>query len=312
MQNKGIVKFIAIALVLVCCFYLSFSFVTRHYENKIAKMAETEGLEAAQAYQDSVETNKVWLWTWNLKECREMEMGLGLDLKGGLNVIMEVSVPDIVDMLAAHKQDADYRNLLEEAKKQEQESQGDFVDIFCNLWEKSLPNRQLREIFATQQLREKVTSQSSNADVRRALKEEVASAIENAENVVRNRVDKFGVVQPNIQRLEGQSRIMVELPGVKDKNRILKLLESSANLEFWETFSAQEVVQSIQSLMVAYQPCTETDNTTTVIFRTLAREHIIISGNFSDVPRQLTIRINNKVLSETLKPHSFNTFVLHP
>ena len=252
MQNKGIVKFIAIALVLVCCFYLSFSFVTRHYESKIANIAATQGDEAAQAFQDSVETNKVWLWTWNLKECREMEMGLGLDLKGGLNVIMEVSVPDIVDMLAAHKQDADYRKVLDMAVKEEQESQGDFVEIFCNLWEKTVPNRQLREIFATQQLREKVNNQSSNSDVRKALKEEVASAIENAENVVRNRVDKFGVVQPNIQRLEGQSRIMVELPGVKDKNRILKLLESSANLEFWETFSAEEIVPSIQALMSAY------------------------------------------------------------
>ena len=252
MQNKGIVKFIAIALVLVCCFYLSFSFVTRHYENKIAKIAATQGEEAAQAFQDSVETNKVWLWQWNLKECREMEMGLGLDLKGGLNVIMEVSVPDIVDMLAAHKQDADYLKVLDMAKKEEQETQGDFVDIFCDTWEKTVSNRQLREIFATQQLREKVNNQSSNSDVRKALKEEVASAIENAENVVRNRVDKFGVVQPNIQRLEGQSRIMVELPGVKDKNRILKLLESSANLEFWETFSAEEIVPSVQNLMSAY------------------------------------------------------------
>ncbi|MCR4604059.1 MAG: protein translocase subunit SecDF [Prevotella sp.] len=252
MQNKGIVKFIAIALVLVCCFYLSFSFVTKHYENKIANIAETQGQEAAQAYQDSVETNKVWLWAWNLKECREMEMGLGLDLKGGLNVIMEVSVPDIVDMLAAHKQDADYLKVLDQAKKEEQETQGDFVDIFCDTWEKNVASRQLREIFATQQLREKVNNQTSNADVRKALKEEVASAIENAENVVRNRVDKFGVVQPNIQRLEGQSRIMVELPGVKDKNRILKLLESSANLEFWETFSAEEIAPSVQALMAAY------------------------------------------------------------
>ena len=252
MQNTGIVKFIAIALGLVCCFYLSFSFVTSHYESKIAKIAATEGEEAAQAFQDSVETNKVWLWAWNLKECREMEMGLGLDLKGGLNVIMEVSVPDIVDMLAAHKQDADYLKILEMAKKEEQETQGDFVDIFCDTWEKNVSNRQLREIFATQQLREKVNNQTSNSDVRKALKEEVASAIENAENVVRNRVDKFGVVQPNIQRLEGQSRIMVELPGVKDKNRILKLLESSANLEFWETFSAEEIVPSVQALMSAY------------------------------------------------------------
>jgi SecD/SecF fusion protein len=252
MQNKGIVKFIAVALVLVCCFYLSFSFATSHYEGKIAKIAETQGQEAAEAFQDSIETNKVWLWAWNLKQCREMEMGLGLDLKGGLNVIMEVSVPDIIDMLAAHKQDADYRQVLEMAVKEEQETQGDFVDIFCDLWEKNVPGRQLREIFATQQLREKVNSQSSNGDVRKALAEEVASAIENAENVVRNRVDKFGVVQPNIQRLEGQSRIMVELPGVKDKNRVLKLLESSANLEFWETFSAAEVAPSIANLMSAY------------------------------------------------------------
>ena len=118
MQNKGIVKFIAIALVLVCCFYLSFSFVTSHYESKIAKIAETQGQEAAQAYQDSVETNKVWLWAWNLKECREMEMGLGLDLKGGLNVIMEVSVPDIVNFLAGNKYDTDegYRKAFDAAK----------------------------------------------------------------------------------------------------------------------------------------------------------------------------------------------------
>ena len=253
MQNKGIVKFIAIALVLVCCFYLSFSFATSRYEKKIEQVRATEGDDAAVRYQDSLETNKVWLWTWNLKECREMEMGLGLDLKGGLNVIMEVSVPDIVDMLSGHKQDADYLKVFEMAKQQEQQTaDGDFVEIFCDLWQKNVPNRKLREIFATSQLRDKVTSQSEDNEVRDVLAKEVASAIDNAENVVRNRVDKFGVVQPNIQRLEGQSRIMVELPGVKDKNRILKLLESSANLEFWETFSAQEVVGSIQSLMQAY------------------------------------------------------------
>ena len=260
MQNKGIVKFIAVALVLVCCFYLSFSFVTSHYENKIEQIRAAQGDEAAQAYQDSVETNKVWLWSWNLKECREMEMGLGLDLKGGLNVIMEVSVPDIVDMLAAHKQDGDYRKVLEMAIKEEQETQGDFVDIFCDMWEKNVPNRKLREIFATSQLRDKVTSQSENDVVRSVLKDEVASAIENAENVVRNRVDKFGVVQPNIQRLEGQSRIMVELPGVKDENRYLKMLASSANLEFWETYSAEEVTGNIQRLISDYAAMMDNKN----------------------------------------------------
>ena len=252
MQNKGIVKFIAVALVLVCCFYLSFSFVTSHYENKIAKITAEQGVAAGQAYQDSVETHKVWLWAWNLKECREMEMGLGLDLKGGMNVIMEVSVPDIVNMLAGESQDADYLKVFEEARKEEQQSQGDFVKIFCDLWEKNYPNRNLREIFATQQLRGKVDTQSSNDQVRSVLTAEKDAAIENAEKVVRNRVDKFGVVQPNIQRLEGQSRIMVELPGVKDKDRILKLLSSSANLEFWETFKAEEVYGYLENLMSAY------------------------------------------------------------
>ncbi len=253
MQNKGIVKFIAIALVLVCCFYLSFSFATSRYEKKIEQVRATEGDDAAVRYQDSLETNKVWLWTWNLKECREMEMGLGLDLKGGLNVIMEVSVPDIVDMLSGHKQDADYLKVFEMAKQQEQQTaDGDFVEIFCDLWQKNVPNRKLREIFATSQLRDKVTSQSEDNEVRDVLAKEVASAIDNAENVVRNRVDKFGVVQPNIQRLEGQSRIMVELPGVKDENRYLKMLASSANLEFWETYAAEEVVGSIQRLMSDY------------------------------------------------------------
>ena len=155
MQNKGIVKFIAIALVLVCCFYLSFSFVTSHYENKIEQMRATQGDDAASRYQDSLEATKVWLGSWNLKECREMEMGLGLDLKGGLNAILEVSVPDIVDMLASsHSQDADYRKAFEEAAKQVRDKgEGDFVDILCDTWESSYPNRFLREIFATSQLR---------------------------------------------------------------------------------------------------------------------------------------------------------------
>jgi SecD/SecF fusion protein len=253
MQNKGIVKFIAVALVLVCCFYLSFSFVTKYFENKIEKIAAEQGLQAAQAYQDSVETNKVYLWTWNLKECREMEMGLGLDLKGGLNAILEVSVPDIVNMLSNECQDPDYLRVFSEARQAARTSQNDFVDVFCDQWEQTVPNRNLREVFQTQQLRDKVGTQSDNATVRQALAEEVKSAIDNAENVVRNRVDKFGVAQPNIQRLAGrQSQIMVELPGVKDKNRVLNMLTSSANLEFWETFSAGAVTESLQQLFNAY------------------------------------------------------------
>ena len=248
MQNKGIVKFIAVALMLVCIFYLSFSFVTRYHEGKAAAMEE----KAGQAYLDSVMNTPVYLWTYNLKECREMEIGLGLDLKGGMNVILEVSVPDIVDMLADHKQDAGYRKALEQAKKEEEKSQSDFISLFIDQWKKEGGGRSLASIFATQQLKDKVFTNSSDADVEKALRAEVQSAIDNAENVVRNRVDKFGVVQPNIQKLEGQSRIMVEMPGVKEPERVRKLLQGSANLEFWETFNAQEVIPYLNQLSSAY------------------------------------------------------------
>ncbi|MBQ9668530.1 MAG: protein translocase subunit SecD, partial [Prevotella sp.] len=252
MQNKGIVKFIAVALVLVCCFYLSFSFVTRYHENKAAALTETVGEKAGQEYLDSVMNTPVWFWTYNLKECREMEIGLGLDLKGGMNVILEVSVPDIVDMLADHKQDAGYRKALEQAKKEEEKSQGDFISIFVNQWKQEGGGRPLASIFATQQLKDKVHTKSTDAEVESALRAEVQSAIDNAENVVRNRVDKFGVVQPNIQKLEGQSRIMVEMPGVKEPERVRKLLQGSANLEFWETYNAQEVIPFLNQLSSAY------------------------------------------------------------
>ncbi len=251
MQNKGIVKFIAVALVLICCFYLSFSFVTSYQDNKIAKLEAEKGADVAGHYRDSVETHDVWMF-WNLKECREMEMGLGLDLKGGMNVIMEVSVPEIIDMLADYKSDAGFRKVFDEAKKKENETHGNFVDIFCDSWKSLQPNRPLRDVFLTQQLRGKVDTQSTDEQVKKVLQDEVNAAMEQAEMVVRNRVDKFGVVQPNISRLEGQSRIMVELPGVKDKDRVLRLLSSSANLEFWETFKAEEVVGSLDRLMSEY------------------------------------------------------------
>ena len=249
MQNKGIVKFIAAALVLVCIFYLSYSFVTRYHENKAAAMGE----KAGQEYLDSLSSKDANVWFGsNLKKCREMEIGLGLDLKGGMNVILEVSVPDIVDMLADHKQDAGYRKVLSMAKKEEERTQGDFVTIFYNLWKQEMPDRNLSTIFATSQMRDKVNTNTPNDDVISALRTEVQSAIDNAETVVRTRVDRFGVVQPNIQRLEGQSRIMIEMPGVKEPERVRKLLQGSANLEFYETYDAQNVLPMLNSLSTAY------------------------------------------------------------
>ena len=245
MQNKGIVKVIAVLLMLVCCFYLSFSFVTRHYESKAAAMGEEAGAE----YLDSINNEKVYMGIYSLKQCREMEIGLGLDLKGGMNVILEVSVPDVVDVLADHKQDAAYKKAMELAKKEEETSQNDFISLFVKYWKQEGNGRPLAAIFATQQMKGKVSTQSSDSEVESALRAEVASAVDNSFNVVRNRIDKFGVVQPNIQKLEGQSgRIMVEMPGIKEPERVRKLLQGSANLEFWETYNSQEITPLLAQL----------------------------------------------------------------
>ncbi len=249
MQNKGIVKFLAIALILVCCFYLSFSFVTRYYESKAADMGE----EAGQEYLDSIMNEKVYCGVYSFKQCREMEIGLGLDLKGGMNVILEVSVPDVIDVLADHKTDAAYKKSMEEAKKEEETSQDDFISLFVKYWKQNSNGRPLAAVFATQQMKGKVSTQSSDAEVESALRAEVQSAVDNSFNVVRNRIDKFGVVQPNIQKLEGQSgRIMVEMPGIKEPERVRKLLQGSANLEFWETYNTQEIAPLLSQLGMKY------------------------------------------------------------
>ena len=249
MQNKGIVKFIAVLLVLVCCFYLSFSFVTRHYESKAAAMGEEAGAE----YLDSINNEKVYMGIYSLKQCREMEIGLGLDLKGGMNVILEVSVPDVVDVLADHKTDATYKKAMELAKKEEETSQDDFVSLFVKYWKQEANGRPLAAIFATQQMKGKVSTSSTDAEVERAIRDEVQNAVDNSFNVVRNRIDKFGVVQPNIQKLEGQSgRIMVEMPGIKEPERVRKLLQGSANLEFWETYNSQEITPLLSQLNQRY------------------------------------------------------------
>ena len=249
MQNKGIVKVIAVLLILVCCFYLSFSFVTRHYESKAAAMGEEAGAE----YLDSINNEKVYMGIYSLKQCREMEIGLGLDLKGGMNVILEVSVPDVVDVLADHKTDAAYKKAMELAKKEEETSQADFVSLFVKYWKQEGNGRPLAAIFATQQMKGKVSTQSSDSEVESAIRAEVQSAVDNSFNVVRNRIDKFGVVQPNIQKLEGQSgRIMVEMPGIKEPERVRKLLQGSANLEFWETYNSNEITPLLSQLNQRY------------------------------------------------------------
>ena len=248
MQNKGFVKFLAVALTLICLFYLSFGFVTKYVEDKAAKMEEKE----AELYLDSLNSTPFYLGNYTLKDCRETGIGLGLDLKGGMNVILEVSVPDVVKALADHKTDEAFLKSVNEAAKEAQESQSDFITLFVKAYKKNAPGKPLAGIFATQQLKGKVNTNSSDADVEKVLRESVDEAVDNSFLVLRTRIDRFGVVQPNIQKIEGQSgRIMVELPGIKEPERVRKLLQGSANLEFWETYDAPQVAPYLSQLNAA-------------------------------------------------------------
>ena len=211
------------------------------------KLAEQDPKGVAH-YLDSMQNEKVWLGVYSLKDCREMEIGLGLDLKGGMNVILEVSVPDVVRTLADNKPDEAFNAAVAEAAKQQVTSQEDFITLFVREYKKQAPEGKLAEIFATQQLKDKVNTRSTDAEVEAALREEVKAAVENSYNVLRTRIDRFGVVQPNIQTLEGKmGRIMVELPGIKEPERVRKLLQGSANLEFWETYEAKDIVPVLAS-----------------------------------------------------------------
>ena len=242
MQNKGIVIVTAVLLALASIFYLSFSVATSYYDGQAAKIKDPI---AQQDYKDSVK----YLGVYSYQKCLETQIGLGLDLKGGMNVILEISVPDVVDVLADHKTDAAYVKSMEQAKKEEETGQSDFISLFIKYYHQNAPGKPLASVFATQQLKGKVSTQSSDSEVEKALREEVQSAIDNSYNVVRNRIDKFGVVQPNIQKLEGQEgRIMVEMPGIREPERIRKLLQGSANLEFWETYNSNEITPALRQL----------------------------------------------------------------
>lgn len=242
MQNKGLVICVAVLLTLASIFYLSFSVATSYYDGQAAKIKDPI---ARQDYKDSVK----YLGIYSYQKCLETQIGLGLDLKGGMNVVLEISVPDVVDFLADHKQDAAYQKALESAKQEEMKSQKDFISLFVDAFHKDAPGHKLAEIFATQQLKGKVSTQSTDEEVEKALREEVAAAIDNSYNVVTNRIDQYGVVQPNIQKLEGQEgRLMVEMPGIREPERMRKLLQGSANLEFWETYNNQEVTPYLTQL----------------------------------------------------------------
>ena len=246
MQNKGLVITLAVCLALVSSFYLSFSFVTKYHSNKAVEYAQGDAAKEYQ-YLDSVAGEKVW-FGYTLKECREKEINLGLDLKGGMNVTMEVSVPDILRVLSGHSTSETFNKAIALANEKQKSSGEDYLTLFFNSFEEVDPNAQLASVFSTFELKDKVSLTSTNEEVKKVVTEEVDGAINNSFNVLRTRIDRFGVVQPNIQKLSQTGRILIELPGIKEPERVRKLLQGSANLEFWETYDLSEILPQLAQI----------------------------------------------------------------
>ena len=246
MQNKVFTGVIAALLALICLFYLSFSMVTSHHNGKAEEYAAGDET-LYKEYIDSISTEKVYLGYYTYQQCREMEIGLGLDLKGGMNVTLQISVADVLKQLANNNPDPNFNKAIANAVANQADN-NDFLQVFVNEYQKLDPNVRLAAIFSTHELKERIKPGSTNDEVVEVLREELNSAVDNSYNVLRNRIDRFGVVAPNIQKLEKDGRILVELPGVKEPERVRSLLQGAANLEFWETYKYEQVVAQLQSV----------------------------------------------------------------
>lgn len=315
MQNKGLVRFLAVCLALVCAFYLSFSFVTNHYNKKAAEYANGDKNLEYQ-YLDSVAAQKVWLG-YTLKECREKEINLGLDLKGGMNVTLEVSVPDILKALSGYNTSANFTQAMELAQQKQKSSQTDFVTLFIESYKELDPNAQLASVFSTFELKDKVTLNSTNAEVEKVIREEVEGAINNSFNVLRTRIDRFGVVQPNIQKLEQAGRILIELPGIKEPERVRKLLQGTANLEFWETYEMNEILPQLMQLNRAIAEAnalneTATEEVAAETAQTETAEVSDIEGLVASIDSTAEAEADNAKALEDYKKQNPLFYVLNP
>ncbi|MDR0712338.1 MAG: protein translocase subunit SecDF, partial [Prevotellaceae bacterium] len=248
MQGKGIIKFLAIVLGLVCLFELSFTLVTYRIGKKAEAYATDENgnfsSDKEAAYLDSMSAEVVYnigVVKFTYKECKEKEINLGLDLKGGMNVTLEISVPDIIRAMSGNSSDEAFGRAMEQAKSNQVTGEDDFVGLFAKAFKEVAPNDRLSRIFGTYELRDKINAGTSDDDVIKVIRTQTEAAMSNSFNVLRSRIDRFGVTQPNLQRLGNSGRILVELPGVKDPERVRKLLQGTANLEFWETYENTEL-----------------------------------------------------------------------
>lgn len=295
MQHKGVVKFFAIIFILVCLFQLSFTFISYYYSGKsedyanspqvtamAKKMAQGNSLKEEYYYDSisksrleyyndsmaSVDVFNILLKKYTLKDVREREINLGLDLKGGMNVTMSVSVPDVIRALSGNNQDPTFLKALNKSIEKEKTSTRDFVDLFAESFKETDPNAKLAAIFNTVELKDKINYNSTNEEVIKVIREESNAAIDRTYNILTTRIDRFGVVQPNIQRLQTAGRILIELPGIKDPERVRKLLQGTAQLEFWETYQFPdlqpfftEANTKLKSILSANQDSIRADST---------------------------------------------------
>ena len=262
MQSKGWIRFVAILLAIASIWQLSFTVISRLQESKAAKYAEEQAQQFVEAnniapeirefvadsvanirnraYVDSISAEKVFLG-YTYKSVKEKEINLGLDLKGGMNVMLQVQLEDLVKALSGNSTDPDFVTALAQAKANNVNSSQDFIGLFEEAWNQVAPSRRLAEVFGTYELRDKIKPESTNKEVIDVIRSEAKSAVDNSFNVLRNRIDRFGVTQPNIQQVGSSGKILIELPGVKDPERVRKLLQGTASLEFWQTYQGSEV-----------------------------------------------------------------------
>jgi len=268
MQNRGALKLLAILLAIACAFQLSFTLVTQHVKNQAKEYADGDEAKE-QAYLDSMKSQVVYnigIVKYTYSEALEKELNLGLDLRGGMNVTLEIAVEDILKALSNDSSDPAFNQAMAEAKKNQANSRDDYITLFATAYRNIAPDGRLSAIFGTYEMREKITPESTNEQVISVLRTESESAIANSFNVLSNRIDRFGVVQPNIQRLDNSGRILVELPGVKEPERVRKLLQGTASLEFWTTYKAQEIAPTMMQannilvgLLAQQTPQTQTE-----------------------------------------------------
>ena len=296
MQNKGLVRVFAILLTLICLFYLSFSVVTSIYEGRAKTLATTavehfkttphfaslssidknkviDSLENKVYYNylDSVASEKVFLG-YTLRQVREKQLGLGLDLKGGMNVVLEVSEADVLKALSDNNPNPNFNKALADASELQKTNSGkSYLELFVQAYKKIDPNVRLATIFSTLEMKDRITLSTTNEDVVKELRRQMDGAISNSFNVIRTRIDRFGVVQPDIQKIEGTGRILISLPGVKEPERVRKLLQGSANLEFWETYDYAEIRNQIiaaNSVLATLNAGEQTADTTKTVTAT--------------------------------------------